>query len=544
MSSEEQARGGYGLEFQEQDIRTFCERNNLQLVHMFRDEGFSGATAERPGFQSMMAAAREHQFDLLVVWKLDRLFRDTKLTLQTVDELASLGIECRSVQESFTHDSNGRFLLTIFAAGAEKERRDITLRMLSGRIASARRGTHVSGGGTPPYGYSYNRTTKRLEIDPVEAEVVHRMYTWLVNERLSLFKIQKRLNEQRIPTKFDRLGRKKPTGSTGWWRQRTVGRILSNEVYTGTFTFRKYKKLGSVSNPRNLRPKEDWIEIQTPIIIPKSIFDQAQRQLRRNAQNSPRRTKVLYLLSKLLVCGHDGSTMQAAIRKQGNGRAACKYYFCYCRFKWFSPVTCRSRAVAESRIAPVVWSKVIELLTDPERLIPQAIEHVEKREEVAAAVAQQSTLRRQRDRLSGRADRLVELYLGEAITKDFFSRERRTISETIAKIDRDLKGIESRLVLSDHKQDLVTAAKRLYLEIKTRLATATDEVKREIFNLFIQRVVITGQQLAIEVLLPETISFAGQHSHELSRKTMPLITLRATLVPNPRLPRVTASTRE
>src|SRR5581483_3621701 len=160
VSSDEQVRGGYGLEFQERDIRDFCQRNNLDLIKVFRDEGFSGATQERPGFQEMMAWARERRFEILVVWKLDRLFRNTKLTLQTVDELAALGIEFRSVQESFTHDSNGRFLLTIFAAGAEKERKDITMRMYAGRLASARRGTWINGG-MPPYGYRFNRTTKR-----------------------------------------------------------------------------------------------------------------------------------------------------------------------------------------------------------------------------------------------------------------------------------------------------------------------------------------------------------------------------------------------
>lgn len=47
VSSEEQARGGYGLEFQEQDIRAYCARNNFELIRIFRDEGYSGATADR-----------------------------------------------------------------------------------------------------------------------------------------------------------------------------------------------------------------------------------------------------------------------------------------------------------------------------------------------------------------------------------------------------------------------------------------------------------------------------------------------------------------
>src|ERR1039458_2886272 len=213
VSSEEQTKGGYGLEFQEADIRTFCLRNGMELVRIFRDEGYSGSTAARPGFQEMMEWARDRRFDVVVVWKLDRLFRDTKLALQTVDELVGLDIEFRSVQESFTHDSNGRFLLTIFAAGAEKERKDIAMRMHAGRIASAKNGTWISGGGTPPFGYRYNPATKRLEGDGDEARAVKQIFRWLVAEKLSLYKIQARLNDMKVPTKFDRLGRQKPTGS-------------------------------------------------------------------------------------------------------------------------------------------------------------------------------------------------------------------------------------------------------------------------------------------------------------------------------------------
>jgi len=285
VSSEEQAKGGYGLEFQETDIRAFCERSGLELVRVFRDQGYSGSTAARPGFQEMMEWARDKRFDVVVVWKLDRLFRDTKLTLQTVDELASLDIEFRSVQESFTHDSNGRFLLTIFAAGAEKERKDIAMRMHAGRIASAKNGTWISGASTPPFGYGYNQATKRLEIDDDEASVVRQVFQWLVAEKLSLYKIQMRLNDMKVPTKFDRMGRKKPSGSKCWWNKRTIGRILANEVYTGTFTFRKYARCGTVRKATNLRPKEDWLVAHCPSIISNDTFRKAQEQLTKNSEN-------------------------------------------------------------------------------------------------------------------------------------------------------------------------------------------------------------------------------------------------------------------
>lgn len=409
VSSEEQARGGYGLEFQEQDIRAFCARNNYELINVFRDEGYSGATAERPGFAEMMEWARDQRFDVLVVWKLDRLFRNTKLTLQTVDELAPLGIEVRSVQESFTHDSNGRFLLTIFAAGAEKERRDIALRMAAGRLAAAKNCTWVSGGGTAPYGYRYDLETKRLVIDEEEAPLVRDIFRWLIDEKLSVYKIQSRLNNLHVPTKFDRLKRKKRTGSTHWWAKRTLGRILTNEVYQGTFTFHKYAKSGLVRGPRNLRPQEEWVVIKTPPIISTDTFAKAQDQLRENSQKSPRRTTRTYLLRGLLICGHDNRRMQAASRPDRSGD--CNYYFCSGTRVGVAPTRCPARSVTESRIAPPVWDKLKELLTDPNLIATKIGDYRGQKVKSAEVVQLISSLETQKRYIVGRNQRLTELYL-------------------------------------------------------------------------------------------------------------------------------------
>lgn len=530
VSSEEQARGGYGLEFQEQDIRTFCDRGNLDLLRVFRDEGYSGATSERPGFQEMMTWAREKRFDVLVVWKLDRLFRDTKLTLQTVDELASLGIEFRSVQESFTHDSNGRFLITIFAAGAEKERKDIAMRMYAGRTASAKRGTYISGGGNPPYGHRYNSVAKRLEVEPEEARVVKRLFRWLVTERLSLYKIQQRLNERLIPTRFDRLHRAKPSGSRCWWNKRTIGRILSNEVYTGSFTFRKYRRPGRWHNEANLRPREDWITVPTPAIISKRTFSQAQEQLRLNAQNSPRRTQKLYLLAKLLTCGHDGWRMQANTRPPRQGRMQCPYYFCPARRSGIWAVRCPSRNITESRIAPPVWEKLSELLRDPKTVLRQLAEYQDRQGRPADMRQRRLALTKQRERAERRLERLVELYLDGAITKDRFQTERRRLKDTSEQAARDLAKLDATAPTIHSIADRTNQLEQLYARYQEKLTNTSPTVRREVLLTFVRKIVVQGEELEIEVTLPSADAFAGQHTHDLSRKVFSLF-LRTKLIP-------------
>jgi site-specific DNA recombinase len=106
------------------------------------------------------------------------------------------------------------------------------------------------GSGLPPFGYDFDPKTQRLKINEEEARVVRKVFEWLVYDGLTVYQIQKRLNEMRIPTKFERVGRKRKNGD-GWWQPLTVWRMLKREIYTGTYYWRKYKK------PNRRKPKRN-----------------------------------------------------------------------------------------------------------------------------------------------------------------------------------------------------------------------------------------------------------------------------------------------
>lgn len=531
VSTEEQARGGYGLKFQEEDIRKFCERNNLELLKVFRDEGYSGSTADRPGFKEMMEWGADHRFDVLVVWKLDRLFRDTKLTLQTVDALATVNVEFRSVQEAFTHDSNGRFLLTIFAAGAEKERKDINLRMYSGRLAAARRGILVNGGSTPPYGYRYDKTTKKLVIVKEEAAVVRQIFQWCVDERLSLYKIQCRLNDMRVPTKYDRLGRNKRMKVAGWWHKRTIGRLIENETYTGHLILRKYKRGGQGKKESNLRPKDDWIAIDTPQIITEQVFDQARKQLLANSANSFRNTKKHYMLGKLLVCGNDGRKMQVITMPSGRNGSDVKYYYCGAVVKSITATPCDSRRVREDRVLPPVWDTLKGLLSNPSIVLRQLAEYQEEKTLVSEARARKQTLEENTTKTEDQLQRLAEVYVSGAVDKAFYDKERRRLRDQADQLNRELKRIEAVTALADRIISSEGAIHELYEIYKNKLESASDDVRREILHAFIDSIVVRGEDLEIEVGLPSMSAIAGQSFCGLPRNDMPSLFLKARLLP-------------
>ena len=115
------------------------------VERVFRDQGVSGSTADRPGLVKCLDHLREG--DVLTVWKLDRLGRNTQHVLAVVDELTSRGIGFRSITEGLhTEGAMGKAMLTIMAAFAQLERDTMIERTRAGLAAAAANGRR---GGRP-----------------------------------------------------------------------------------------------------------------------------------------------------------------------------------------------------------------------------------------------------------------------------------------------------------------------------------------------------------------------------------------------------------
>jgi DNA invertase Pin-like site-specific DNA recombinase len=108
-------------------------------VRVFTDHGVSGSTACRPELDACLDHLRDG--DILTVWKLDRLGRNTQHVLAVVDELTSRGIGFRSLTEGLhTEGPMGTAMLTIMAAFAQLERDTMIERTRAGLAAAAANG--------------------------------------------------------------------------------------------------------------------------------------------------------------------------------------------------------------------------------------------------------------------------------------------------------------------------------------------------------------------------------------------------------------------
>lgn len=113
--------------------------NDAGAARIFTDHGVSGSAAQRPELDACLDHLREG--DVLTVWKLDRLGRNTQHVLTVVDQLTSRGIGFRSLTEGLHTDGPmGKAMLTIMAAFAQLERDTMIERTRAGLAAAAANG--------------------------------------------------------------------------------------------------------------------------------------------------------------------------------------------------------------------------------------------------------------------------------------------------------------------------------------------------------------------------------------------------------------------
>ena len=168
------------LDRQLDELREFVDRMKWDLVGEYTDR-LSGAQRSRPGLDAMMAAAERREFDILVVWALDRVGRSTLHTLEVVEKLDALGIHFRSYTQGAidTASPTGKLVLTVLAGVAEMERAQIRERVRSGLAAAKRKGV-------------------KLGQKPLDSLVVRRVQK-LSNSGMSVRKIAEEVSTRRHP---------------------------------------------------------------------------------------------------------------------------------------------------------------------------------------------------------------------------------------------------------------------------------------------------------------------------------------------------------
>src|SRR5277367_4367337 len=197
--SSEQQREENTIASQTASLIEFASSHDLQVPAewVFEDEGYSGATLERPGLERVRDLAAEGQIQVVLAYAPDRLSRKYAYQILLIEELARHGVETLFVKAPQGDSAEDQLLVQFQGMIAEYERAQILERSRRGKRHHARQG-HVNVLCGAPYGYRYMRKTPETaayyEIIEEQAAVVRRVYEMYTVDGLSIGEITRRLN--------------------------------------------------------------------------------------------------------------------------------------------------------------------------------------------------------------------------------------------------------------------------------------------------------------------------------------------------------------
>jgi len=273
------------IENQSAIIREFVKgRPELELVDIISDVGFTGTNTDRPGFIELLAKIKCGDVQCLVCKDLSRVGRQHLDVGEFLfDTLPAYGVRFLSISDnydSFADDASRKKLLILF--------KNLINHMYSLDLGKKIRSAHdikKSNGlpiGSAAFGYRINPETKEYEIDEDAATTVRTLFEMRLSG-MSVCAIAKHLNQIGLPTPQNRryqlgLSSEECFARQIIWQSTTVRRILSNEIYEGTFAYNKSR----YSNGKSKKlPKTQWERRLNnhPAIVSHEQFDAVQRLL-------------------------------------------------------------------------------------------------------------------------------------------------------------------------------------------------------------------------------------------------------------------------
>ena len=476
VSTEEQ-RERQSIATQREFGERYCQLHSLAVYKSYADDGISGTVPleKRPEGSQILQDAKHGKFTQLLVYKLDRLGRDTRLILNAVAELEKLGVRIRSMTEEFdTGTATGRLMLTMLSGFASHEREVIRERSIAGTNRVAEAGAWL--GGIVPYGYRKVGEKREAHLvtseEPIpglamsEAEVIREVFRMAAVERKSCRVIAARLNDLRLPCAYVRDDRltlrgKRKQRTSGVWRAGRIRGLITNKTYMGIHEFGK--------RAADDRPV---IERPVPAIVTEATWNKAQKTLHDNFLFGERSARNQYLLRGLIKCGLCGMTYIGMAANRPNGKREF-YYRCngaHSPSVYWAHGRCTSKAVRGDILEQQVWSDVETFLRNPEPVLEQ----LHARLESDAKGSEQ--IRKQVTRLEGlltqkatERTRVVGLYRRGRLTETDLDAQLEDIGKEETALEAQIGELRSRIAGADSITANVSSAQTLLEKLRKRL---------------------------------------------------------------------------
>jgi site-specific DNA recombinase len=409
-------------------LRVWAMQNGWTVRYEFieNDSAFHEGL-ERPELNKVRRMARQGLIDALAFYDLSRFTRDVADGIILYRELQQCDVRIISITEGeITEDNQLIYIFTNYQNQEwVKKNREKSRIGYRGKVES---GIYHGAGGAP-YGYEIigRKKSTQLRIYEPRAEVVRTIYRWYALDHHTIRDIVEWLTRDRVETPGEVLGHIRRR-DRGVWSDNTIREILRTETYGGIAYAFKTRKVNGRSFPR---PKEEWVAIEVPAIVPRSLWDLAQARMNEGKQLSPRNKVHEYLAGSLIRCERCNTGVSGIM-----GYKSYTYYRCNSTRKDLATTSCGMPHIRGDLVDTAIWHWVQRLMEQP-KVVLAGYKEAQKelwktaeqtREQIAAIDAELNTRKQQ-------LERLLDLYELGSIPKDLLKERADEYREIVANLE-------------------------------------------------------------------------------------------------------------
>jgi DNA invertase Pin-like site-specific DNA recombinase len=412
VSSDEQVKG-MSLTFQRDDCLRYAVEKNIAIAERFEEEGETAKFADRPELIRLLDYCRKHKgkINVLIIWKVDRLARNTMDYFFLKRTLLGYGVVIHSVTEPSIEKSSSTIEGKVFEAFSALQgeidnmiRAERTRSGLEAKIAS---GIHPWA---PPLGYRSNRSKskglKKTEPDPIDSErfpLIVRLFDTVISARIT--------NTAMLADLANSWGLTTQNGKRMYFQ--LIDRILSNKFYAGI-----------VVNPWT---KEEFAGKHRPAIS-SSDFLEVQRIRKGKGHAYPALRRVEhpeFPLRRTVRCAGCLSPLTGSLSRGNGGKFA--YYHCPTRSCAMYGKTIRKTLLEENFLA-----KLDEITPKPSRLalLGGAVVEVAQTDR-AAAIDNRAANARVVSELTEHIDNLIGMKERNLLSDEEFLARKKKLNEQL-----------------------------------------------------------------------------------------------------------------
>jgi len=240
---------------------------------------------------------------------------------------------------------------------------------------------------------------------------------------------------------------------------------------------------------------------QVPAIISQEQFDLVQAKLAHNQQFARRNnTAYPYLLRALVSCG---TCRLGCVGRSSRGGYA--YYVCHGMSHGIishRDEKCSARSVPVEQLDELVWQDVCEMLTHPD-MITTALYRAQGGQWLPQELqARRENLRKARVSLEQQMERLTDAYLASVLQLEEYKRRRLELEQRLSVIAEQKRQLEANVGHQDQLAGMVQSIEAFCQRVQQGINEATFEQKRQLIELLIDRVVVTGEEVEIRYAIP------------------------------------------